>query len=96
MAPHLEVWGPDGLVVIPLDGPRVTVGRSRSNDVVVNDETVSRHHAEFERLAAGWAVADLGSTNGTLVNGEPLHGSRPLYTDDQILVGEAKLVYRDE
>ena len=96
MAPHLEVWGRHGVVIVDLDGPRVAVGRAADNDVTVEDATASRHHVVFERLAAGWAVQDLGSTNGTLVNGEPLRDSRPLYPDDQILIGETKIVYRDE
>lgn len=88
------MWGPDGVATIALDGPRVAVGRAPDNDVVVDDSTASRHHLVFERLAAGWSVRDLGSTNGTQVNGEPLSTSRPLYRDDQILAGRTKIVYR--
>lgn len=94
MSPFLEVWRPDGgAQQVELEGD-VTVGRGSDNDVVLDDPTVSRHHVVFERLAAGWSVHDLNSTNGTFVNGEPLQGARPLYSDDQIQVGETKLVYR--
>jgi pSer/pThr/pTyr-binding forkhead associated (FHA) protein len=97
VSPFLEVWRAEGgAEQVQLDGPDVTVGRGPDNDVVLDDPTVSRRHAVFERLAAGWSVHDLNSTNGTYVNGEPLHGARPLYSDDQIQVGETKLVYRSK
>ena len=50
----------------------------------------------LERLAAGWSVSDLDSTNGTLVNGEPLRQPRPLYPGDEIEVGDTRLVYRQD
>ena len=57
---------------------------------------MSRRHAVLERLAAGWSVSDLDSTNGTLVNGEPLRQPRPLYPGDEIEVGDTRLVYRQD
>ncbi|MGH9277056.1 MAG: FHA domain-containing protein [Acidimicrobiales bacterium] len=96
MAPHLEVWGREGVTIIALDSARVAVGRANDNDVVIDDAATSRRHLVFERLAAGWSVRDLGSTNGTTVNGAALTGSRPLYRDDQIVAGQTKIVYRND
>jgi pSer/pThr/pTyr-binding forkhead associated (FHA) protein len=92
----LEIWGSDGAKTVPLEGISVTVGRGETNDVALDDPTASRRHAVFERLAAGWSVHDLSSLNGTFVNGEPLHSERPLYPDDQIHVGDTKIVYRSD
>jgi pSer/pThr/pTyr-binding forkhead associated (FHA) protein len=94
VSPYIEVWHQDGVETVPLDGHQVSVGRAADNDVVVDDPAVSRHHLVFERLAAGWSAHDVHSLNGTLVNGEPIVAGRPLYHEDQIRVGDTKLVYR--
>ena len=93
---YLEVFRSEGdHVRVDLAGDWVTVGRDESNDIVLTDDpTVSRRHAVFERLAAGWCVSDLNSLNGTLVNGEALGQARPLYSGDEIQVGETRIVYR--
>lgn len=63
----------DREIVVPLDD-RITLGRSEDNDVVVDDERVSKHHAELLRNADGSIqVFDLGSTAGTYVNDERVH-----------------------
>ena len=93
MSPYLEVVFPDRTEMVPLDGQRVTVGRGSSNDVTVDDATASRRHAVFQRLAAGWSVTDAGSTNGTLVNGSYIDQPQPLFSGDEIVVGETRLVY---
>jgi DNA-binding NtrC family response regulator len=50
-------------------GPRMTIGKASDNDLVLGDDTVSRHHCELVRTGQGIAVKDLGSTNGTKVDG---------------------------
>ena len=93
MPPYLEVVSGDRTEMVPLDGARLTVGRDPSSDVHVDDATVSRRHAVLERLAAGWSVSDLRSTNGTLVNGDFIDQPRPLFSGDEIQVGETRLIY---
>ncbi len=58
-----------GLVGIALHTGPVRVGRASDNHLVVDDPEVSRHHARLEADGGGWRVVDLGSTNGTWVNG---------------------------
>ncbi|CAN5789205.1 DUF3662 domain-containing protein [soil metagenome] len=57
----------------PLDGRGPWgVGRSQENDIVINDPNVSRRHARISRADSGFVVEDLGSTNGTLLDGAPI------------------------
>ena len=89
--------GPDGAKHVPLQGDLVTVGRDASSDIPLTDDpTASRRHAVLERLPAGWWVHDVGSLNGTFVNGELVEGERPLFPGDEIRVGDTRFVYRDE
>ena len=93
MPAYLEVILADRTEMVPLEGVRLTVGRDGSNDVAIGDATASRRHAAFERLAAGWSVSDVGSKNGTLVNGQYIDQPRPLFSGDEIVMGETRLVY---
>jgi transcriptional regulator with XRE-family HTH domain len=94
---YLEVWRPAGPELVALTGPRVTIGKAPSNSVVVDhDRTVSRLHAVLEDYGAGWSVRDLGSRNGTYVNGEQIHTERALRPADEVRVGHSRLVFRDE
>ena len=58
-------------LILP-DGEKIVVGRSLECGVVIDDDRVSRRHAALAAGPAGWTVADLGSKNGTLVDGRPL------------------------
>lgn len=97
MATYLEVWLPEGMQVVLLDTDRATVGSAATNRVVVaSDPSVSRLHAVFERFEPGWSLRDLGSSNGTFVNGERLANARVLHPGDEIRVGRTRLVYRGD
>ena len=94
-AEFAELTTPRASSVVPLEGERVTVGKAQSNRIVVEgDPRVSRMHAVLERLDAGWVVRDLGSRNGTFVNGERLWGDRPVRPGDEVRLGESTLVIR--
>ncbi|MEA2180689.1 MAG: hypothetical protein QOG77_3986, partial [Solirubrobacteraceae bacterium] len=70
---------------IALPDAGVGIGRVVENDVVLEDDGISRRHAEIRRGDDGWTIADLGSKNGTRVNGERLRdGRRVLRTGDAI------------
>ncbi len=77
---------------IVLSGDRVVVGRSPSAGIRLSDANVSREHAAFEEDDGQWVIVDLGSTNGTFVNGEPVERSR-LRDGDVITMGVSELVY---
>src|SRR6202163_172777 len=86
---HLE----DGTTLdIPLDDERITIGRRGDNDVCLPNLAVSGEHAAVVTILADSFLEDLGSTNGTLVNGNPV-AKHFLRDRDQIDVGKHKLVY---
>ena len=74
---------------VPLTGNTITLGRSASNTVVLDDEFVSSHHARvYTDPATGkWAVEDLGSTNGTVVNQQRLNAPMILGTRIPVRIG---------
>ncbi len=81
--------------VLPVTG--ALVGRSRECDVVLADTNVSRRHAQLLPAAAGtWTIADLGSTNGVLVNGRPIEGAETLHAGDRIALGTAEIMFELE
>jgi hypothetical protein len=70
----------------------MTVGRDPQNGIVLADPSVSGQHAALERSAHGWRVTDLGSTNGTLVNGRSIDGRGvPLQGGEQVALGSVVL-----
>lgn len=88
----ITVLGVDHDVV--LRGDRMVVGRLSTCDICLQDKNTSREHAAFIRDGKGWAVEDLGSTNGTFVNGEQIDFMH-LRDDDLIVVGVTELIYHE-
>jgi len=81
-------------MVVGADG--AVLGRSRDCDIVLGDANVSRHHAEIRPAGEGWTIADLGSTNGVLVNGRRVRGAVPLAAGDQVELGTSTLRFELE
>jgi serine phosphatase RsbU (regulator of sigma subunit) len=77
----------------PLSKPRITIGRARSSDVFLPDQWLSRHHAAVEQRLGSYYLLDLGSKNGTLLNGERVSGDRRLRDGDVITLGEHLLAF---
>ena len=66
-----------------------SVGRSQENDIVINDPNVSRKHARISRADNGFVVEDLGSTNGTLLDGAPIDRER-IESGDELTFGQSR------
>ncbi|MGO9652964.1 oxoglutarate dehydrogenase inhibitor Odhl [Mycobacterium sp.] len=108
-AAEAGVWGVEGLpsgsavVVVKrgpnagsrfrLDQPVTTAGRHPGSDIFLNDVTVSRRHAEFRLENGEFCVVDIGSLNGTYLNGKPVQ-SAVLANGDEIQIGKFRLVFR--
>jgi Protein of unknown function (DUF3662)/FHA domain len=80
----------DGDRPLPPDG--VVVGRSSACDLVVDDPNVSRRHVEIRPDGDGWTALDLGSTNGTELNGRRIERAR-LEDGDEITVGTTRITF---
>jgi FHA domain len=88
-SPELDV-GDD----FELNSSQLTIGRGRQNDIALpNDDYISARHARFEPRQDGVWVQDLGSTNGTYVNGARLDRPRRLTAGDVVRVGDTDLRY---
>jgi ABC-type multidrug transport system ATPase subunit len=83
--------------VIPVSPEGISIGRAPENGLVVETAEASRHHARVERTPEGCVVVDLGSANGTLLNGERLEAeSRLLRSGDTISIGEIPIRFVSE
>lgn len=80
--------GPQPNQTYELSKDVVTLGRDITNDITINDPEVSRHHMRLMRGAGGFTVEDLGSTNGTFINGQRVNTPRPLRPGDMVGLGE--------
>jgi predicted component of type VI protein secretion system len=80
--------GPGAGKVYPLEGPELFIGREQNNDIIINDPEVSRRHARLFAKGGSYGIEDLGSTNGTLINGQRIAGQTILRGGETINFGE--------
>lgn len=87
--------------VLEIDGQRyslnadsIVLGRSSESDIVVDDTGVSRRHVEVRRSQGRFYAVDLGSTNGSYVNGERVNGSAELLDGSVISMGRTRITFR--
>lgn len=76
-----------------LDAESTSVGRHPASDIFLDDITVSRHHARFDRRGAQMTISDLGSLNGTYVNRTLIDGAGILRDRDEVQIGKFRLVF---
>jgi pSer/pThr/pTyr-binding forkhead associated (FHA) protein len=81
--------GPSPRRIYTLREDNITIGRDLSNDIVIQDPEVSRWHLQLIRNAAGFSLKDMNSTNGTVLNGVRLNGTKPLKVFDTVELGTA-------
>ena len=86
--------GPTVGKTFPLDAPEISIGRDAVNTIAINDSEVSRRHARMELRGSAYVIQDLGSTNGTFINGTRISGMQVLNQGDTVSFGEGiVLVY---
>lgn len=78
----------------PLSQSVSKIGRDQTNNIsVTNDHYISRHHAWVLQMQGGYWVEDLGSTNGTLINGEILKERKQIFNGDRLTFGKTEFVF---
>ena len=86
--------GPTVGKTFPLDAQEISIGRDAVNIIAINDAEISRRHARMELRGSAYVIQDLGSTNGTFVNGTRISGMQVLNPGDTVAFGEGiVLVY---
>jgi len=85
---RLIISSPDGKRgILELTRPVITIGRGNANDLVLNDNSVSRFHAVIKEMDGEYVVADRGSTNGVVIAGQRVTGERKLHNGERLKIG---------
>jgi hypothetical protein len=79
--------------VYELDQPVIRIGRGESSDVLIDNVSVSRRHAEIREESGAWLLRDLGSSNGTFLNGQRVSADQPLRPGDEISFGKFSILF---
>lgn len=79
----------------PLDGDLIRIGRAKQNEITIEANSISRFHAQLTRDGDRLLLEDLGSTNGTLLNGERLHAPQAVSVGDVAQLGYEHVVFKE-
>ena len=93
--PFLDIITEESHKRLRLAGEQISIGRATTNVIAIDEEKASRAHCVLEKTAHGFRIRDLGSTNGTLVNGQRID-KLLLTSGDTISIGATKLVFLAE
>jgi sigma-B regulation protein RsbU (phosphoserine phosphatase) len=95
--PELRIQMPDGTTrTVALERDRYGLGRTLANELCYPEVSgLSREHLVFERTGANWTLRDLGSTNGTLINGAPVKEPHLLQPNDRVNAGQLTIVFTE-
>lgn len=94
--PHLLAYGGPGKGgEFPLSGDEILIGRDPGADIAIDDPSMSRRHALIVRRGGRYYLRDLGSSNGTYLDGVLHNGERPLADGARFRVGKTDFVLRD-
>jgi phosphoserine phosphatase RsbU/P len=95
--PELRIQMPDGTTrTVTLERDRYGLGRTLANELCYPEVSgLSREHLVFERTGANWVLRDLGSTNGTLINGTPVKAPHVLQSNDRVNAGQLTLTFTE-
>ncbi len=92
---EIQILSPDGQTrIVPLDCERISLGRSSVAELCYPDDSgLSRQHLAFEKQGDDWTIRDLGSKNGTLLNGVRISGAEVLKSGDRVTAGHLILIF---
>src|SRR5580700_130217 len=92
---EIQILSPDGQTrIVPLDGERISLGRSSITELCYPDDSgLSRQHLAFEKQGDDWVIKDLGSKNGTLLNGVRIASAQVLKSGDRVTAGHLILIF---
>lgn len=95
MQREIQILSPDGQTrVVPLDSDRISLGRSSITELCYPDDSgLSRQHLAFEKAGDDWLIRDLGSKNGTLLNGVRITAPQVLKQGDRVTAGHLILIF---
>jgi adenylate cyclase len=92
---RLTIIGPEGQEVKELL-PHNTLGRHPNNTMQILDRIVSKEHCHIDLVGGRYVLKDLGSLNGTFINGERLNGERVLNPGDEVTMGSTRIIFHDD
>lgn len=93
---RIVLFGSDGTKSFPLSGQPMTIGRAPGNTIQIIDTAASRKHCMIRREPEDtYTLVDMGSANGTQVNGVKVNREHPLEPEDRIKIGKTILVFKE-